>query len=90
MYDASGGNSELARVLIQSGADLSLGTDLGRTPLHAAAQSGNLVALKLLIVAKADLIARDKEGKTPLDVSLSSGQEEAAEIIRYHLAKQKK
>ncbi len=56
---------ELIPFLVESGADLSVVDDEGRTPLHAAVGAGDLSLVKLLVEKGADLSAKDMQGRTP-------------------------
>jgi ankyrin repeat protein len=48
------GHAEVARLLLDSGADATLANDNMFTPLHCAAQSGHLDLVKLLLERRAD------------------------------------
>ena len=58
---------QVLQFLIDEGAYVSGNDALGRTPLHAAAQSNNLVAVRLLSESGAEVMAKDYDGETPLD-----------------------
>jgi hypothetical protein len=56
---------EIAKVLIDAGADLSLKNNDGATPLHVAAFFCRVEIAQLLIDAKADKNAKNNFGATP-------------------------
>jgi ankyrin repeat protein len=76
-YAAFYGNSAVARVLLESGADVATTDAHGRTPLHLAAvgeyddtASRRLQVAQLLLQYGADVNAKDLNGKTPLDTAI--------------------
>jgi RNA polymerase sigma factor (sigma-70 family) len=83
-----GQKTEIARWLIEKGADINLqrgGWNVSRsgwTALHYAAGYGFDAIITLLIERGVDLQAIDREGKTPLRVALEANQNGAAEILR--------
>jgi ankyrin repeat protein len=56
----------LAELLIINGIDVNAKSDLGRTPLHEAAEIDSRDIVKLLISNGADVNAKTKDGWTPL------------------------
>lgn len=68
MIAARGGHSRVAKVLLDSGADVSVTADNGVTALHVSAQSGH--------ISGADLDARTREGATPLSLATQIGHSE--------------
>lgn len=57
----------VARLLIESGAEVNLGRSRGiHTPLHAAAESDDVELVELLLDHGADASAKDQHGVTPL------------------------
>ena len=64
---------EVARSLIEHGADVTLEADFGWTPLHLASQLGSLDLVNMFIEYGADVTARTGDGYTPLDVASSKG-----------------
>lgn len=57
------------RLLSRAGAKLDALDQLGRTPLHIAAEAGNLYALDAFIAAGANIEAACDRGMTPLNVA---------------------
>lgn len=62
---ATFGQTEVAKALINAGADLSIKNNDGATALHAAAFFGRVEVSKLLIAAKSDQSIRNNFGATP-------------------------
>jgi ankyrin repeat protein len=57
---------KVAKLLIESGADLATKDEIGNTVLHVACFQGAVDVVQLLIDAKADVNAQNHNGKTPL------------------------
>jgi ankyrin repeat protein len=74
------GRYEIARLLIDAGADVNALTDRQSTPLHDAARLRNVKIARFLLEKGAKPDARDKDNKTPLDWCRESKSENAAEI----------
>jgi RNA polymerase sigma factor (sigma-70 family) len=78
---------EAARMLIESGADVTRRRGgkgwprAGWSPLHYAAAYGFLEIVALLLERGASMDARDDSGASPLDVAREAGQEEAAGLL---------
>jgi len=77
---------ELARELIERGADVSLAADNPQkvAPLHAAAAVADAASMRLLLERGADPNARQQGGYTPLHGSASRGDLESAKILLEH------
>lgn len=71
--------ASIVEILLRKGADVSPVDDLGRTPLHYAAQSGNTGVMQMLVGNGAKIMARDALGKTPLNMAKSG---EAINLLR--------
>lgn len=56
----------IAGIFINAGADVNAANNMGKTPLHCAAESGDPEYMKMLIEAGAHLEAADENGWTPL------------------------
>ena len=78
---ADGGSTEIARLLLDAGADVNVRQPGGFTPLHAAAQVGNDELVELLLERGADPDARLDEGPTPPDLAREAGHSDVAERI---------
>ena len=62
---------EIAKTLIDAGADLSITNNDGSTSLHAAAFFGRVEIVQMLIDADADKTLRNKFGATPRETVLT-------------------
>jgi ankyrin repeat protein len=80
-WAASLGLAEMARLLIDNGADLDIRNNDGNTPLHWAAGEGQKELVVILIVHGADVNARSKAGWTPLRWAEAQSQKEIARIL---------
>lgn len=66
MHEASSrGHTEVARVLLNYGANVNIRANCGTTPLIDACDSGQVSIVKLLLGAGADPLAQNNEAKTP-------------------------
>jgi ankyrin repeat protein len=60
------GNIDIAKMLIELGADVNIAGINGETALHKAIRQGNIDIAKMLIVANADINAKDSSNETAL------------------------
>jgi ankyrin repeat protein len=67
------GHVDVARSLIQHGADAKAQDKDGTTPLHWAARAGNVDIAPFLIEHGADMTAQDNNGWTPMHVAVLAG-----------------
>jgi ankyrin repeat protein len=82
LHSAAAGNyTDIARMLIENGAQVNVKQQAGATPLHSAAQNGNLELLILLLENGAETNTRMEGGKLPTDLARDKGFEEIAEIL---------
>ena len=72
------GDLEVARQLVEQGADVSAADKYGTTPLHLACKEGHQEVARLLIEQGADVSAVDKDGTTPLHIASRNGHQEVA------------
>ncbi len=80
-WAASLGLAEMARLLIDNGADLDIRNHDRNTPLHWAAGEGQKELVVILIAHGAHVNARGKAGWTPLRWAEAHGQKEIARIL---------
>jgi ankyrin repeat protein len=82
IHSAAAGNyTDIARMLIDNGANVNVRQQAGATPLHSAAQNGNLELLILLLEHGAETNIRMEGGKLPSDMAREKGFAEIAEIL---------
>lgn len=85
LYDAvRHGNTEMARMLIDAGADVNLTVENERSPLQTAAGMGDVAMIRLLIAAGADLEHTKSStlgGGTALWRAATNGHTEAVEEL---------
>jgi ankyrin repeat protein len=74
--------TEVARFLLEKGADGNAKSQEGATPLHIAAQKNNLELVKLLLAYKANIIALDSKHRIPMDRALEWHHPDIAEYLK--------
>lgn len=75
------GNDDVARKLLDSGANVDIVDSNGRTPLHQAVYQHKLSTVRLLLDSGADLSARDQIGRSPFLLSIDEDADVMEEII---------
>ena len=75
---------EVAKLLLESGAEVNKADDIGRTPLQVAAFSGHKEVAELLIEHGADPNVNENNGQTPIHVAAMSGHKEVTELLIEH------
>ena len=76
------GSVEIARMLIDAGADLDVQDTWGsQTPLHVAAINERVEIARMLIGAGADVNVQDDYGWTPLHYAANNGSVEIAKML---------
>lgn len=78
---AAYGREDLARILLDGGADPNSRNHSGATPLHAAAEKGTAKVLRLLVSRGADPNARDLWERLPLELAARDGLREILEPL---------
>jgi len=72
---------EMARLLLQNGAEVNARNRFNATPLHLAASQGRAKLCALLIDKGADLNAKANTGRTPLHCAAGDGRLEACQVL---------
>ena len=73
---------EMARLLVEAGADVAVKTRLGDlTPLFMAAKNGTATMIELLAEAGADINSTNANGTTPLMLAAASGKTDALQVL---------
>jgi ankyrin repeat protein len=78
---ALGNSVEVARLLIEAGADVNATAAGGYTPLHIAASNGKREMVVLLLESGADPTAHCDQDKTPADYARERGHAEVAALL---------
>lgn len=76
-----GGDLDIVRRLLESGADPNLAQEGGFMPLHGAAQRGDSEMVELLLSHGADPIATSDNGKYASDYAMEAGHVELADRL---------
>jgi ankyrin repeat protein len=78
---AAGQRLEIARLLLEHGADANARQGEDFTPLHAAAENGQVEMVRLLLDHGADPRAAAGSGRTPADLAREAGHAQAAQVL---------
>mmetsp|Transcript_17517 Transcript_17517/g.50462 ORF Transcript_17517/g.50462 Transcript_17517/m.50462 type:complete len:775 (-) Transcript_17517:1217-3541(-) len=70
----SGIATEIVRIMINAGADVSIADSNGNTPLHWAARAGDKSTAEFLLMKAAPIDAKNDRGETPLHWALRAGR----------------
>lgn len=75
---------EVAKILLNHGAEVNLADTTGHTPLHWATDSRSLEMVKLLLERGADPNTPSRAGQSPLVLPLLRHEEAIAELLQTH------
>jgi uncharacterized protein len=78
---ALGNSVEVARLLVEAGADVNAAAAGGYTPLHLAASNGNREIIALLLENGANREARCDQGKIPADYARERGHVDVLALL---------
>lgn len=81
------GHTDVAKLLLDHGAEADYRYEGGHSPLLEAAAQGNRELVEALLARGADPNARTDDGKTPLSFATERNHADVAEILRRHGAK---
>jgi len=74
-------NVEMAKFLVEAGADIHARNKQGETPLHYAVRKENVEMAKFLVEAGSNIHARNKQGETPLHYAVRPENVEMAKLL---------
>ncbi|XP_050393549.1 titin isoform X4 [Patella vulgata] len=75
------GNTNVANLLIQRGADVNFKAKNNITPLHVGSRWGKANMVTLLLDNKADISEKTRDGLTPLHCAARSGHEGVVDLL---------
>ncbi|WYZ43460.1 hypothetical protein EsH8_VI_001159 [Colletotrichum jinshuiense] len=75
------GHVEVVKFLLERGADVTVATNDGRTPLYTASQNGHPEIIKLLLDKGADITVVTKHGQTPLHAASENSHPEVVRLL---------
>jgi len=77
---------DLARFLVEQGANVAAQDERGLTPLHLASQQSPLDFAQFLVEHGANAAAQDQDGSTPFHVASERGHHSLAQFLVEHNA----
>jgi len=78
---AIAGAREMARLMVENGADVNAATTGGLTPLHLSAWDDMREIADLLIAAGANIAVQDGRSRTPADYARQRGQKQVTKLL---------
>ncbi|XP_064204441.1 transient receptor potential cation channel, subfamily N, member 1 [Anguilla rostrata] len=74
-------DTEMAKLLVEHGANVDIQNDEGQTPLHVAAWEGDELMLKFFYQCKANPNIVDKLDRSPLHIAAERGHTSVVEVL---------
>ena len=78
---------DVARLLLERGADPNARMKNGLTPLHVAARDGRVEVARVLLKHGANVGAEDNKGRTPFQMASAAGKDDTMKLMLEHGAK---
>ena len=88
LYAVHRNHTEIARILLNAGADLNFQNTVGFTALMFASLNGNQQIIRMLLDAGAQLEMKDESGKTALMYARQNGNQQIIDLLLQYGAKQ--
>ena len=79
-----GGHEEVARLLLEHGADVSVTDNDGASELHYASCLGHQTVAQLLMEYGAEVTTKDRHGATPICFAMSEGHDAISRLLIEH------
>jgi ankyrin repeat protein len=76
--------ADVARLLLDRGADVNARNNLGRAPLHTTTNMGLIEVVRVLLDRGADVAVEDRQGRTPFALAKEDGDEEMIKLLSEH------
>jgi len=78
------GDTNVAQILLDHGANINAITVTGKTPLFKASEEGRLELVRLLLARGADVHIRSRKGQTAFQVATSNNHTHIAQLLLEH------
>ena len=76
--------ANVARLLLDRGADINARNNSGRTPLHTSTYMERIEVVRVLLERGADVGAEDDQGSTPFSLAKIYGYDEIMKLLSEH------